>query len=112
MKCAFCDSDTAELIALDVSIAKGLPFDAIRVLACTEHTSKGFESAIDQLDEQISDLRRRRAILRLNLELEELITSDAPAEKIKANRDQKTALVLLKKLGSAAAIASALEALS
>jgi hypothetical protein len=96
-KCAFCAAPKPEKIEISVSLAKGLPFDAIRVFACKTCSPKGFAQATAQLKSAVDDLPRRRAILKLNDEYQALLVKKAPSAALDANRAAKTELVLMGK---------------
>lgn len=102
--CNYCNAPGAERIVLHVEFAKGLPFDDAKVYACPRCTERGFREASNAILSQAEDLKRRRAILALNLELKELTAQpDSPerAAAIAANRAEKSALVELKMLSPA-----------
>lgn len=100
-QCQFCGALGAETIKLNVQFVKGLPFDPSVALACRNCTPAGFQRAAQAILGQLSDLKRRRAILELNDELRALYAqpgSPKRDEAIARNRAEKTALVNLKSI--------------
>lgn len=99
MKCQFCDA-VGERLDVIPRYVRGLALTPTRVSVCPAHVADGLGKVHENLLGQARDLPRRRAILRLNQELKDLISADAPQEQINANRRKKTALVLVQKADS------------
>lgn len=93
MKCEFCPAETGERIELTMAMPKGLAWDPMRVHACPKCVPKAITALKKRMDVEVADLPRRRAIVRLNDEVKELIAKGASPEEIAANREQKSALV-------------------
>ena len=107
MRCQFCTSTEAERFALIPQFIKGIRLSGVVVHTCPDHTMTGLDRMRELLAEQISDLPRRREILKLNNELKELIESGATPDKIAENRAEKTAMVLMQRADAQALLRAA-----